>query len=75
VKPEGEEEQTGDGYGFGSHNYVCIMHTDADIDRTKAPVITPCLQATERSYQMARRLLDGVVPAQKRGVVHMWFAL
>ena len=64
---------TGD-FGFGARDYVPIMKTAADIERIQMPKITADPEASERHFQQVSELLGGVMPVQKRGVVHMWFA-
>ena len=66
--------QSAEGYGFGSRDYVPIMKTDGDIEEIQMPVITPDVEATERSYQMACDVLGDTMPVQKRGVRHVWCA-
>ena len=61
-------------YGFGSRDFIPIMRTDADIERIQMPRITADWDATERNYQMACELIGDVLPVEKRGVCHLWFA-
>jgi len=63
-----------EGYGFGSRGYTPVIRTDADVERIRFPVVTADRGATERNFQMACDLLGGVMPVEKRGVVHIWFA-
>jgi len=58
----------------GAKDYVPVIRTEADIEKIQTPTITPDWEATERNYQMACELFDGVLPVQKRGLVHLWCA-
>ena len=73
VEGEATRSKGGD-YGFGSHDYLPIMQTDADIERIRMPEITPDWDETERVYERTRDLVGDALPVQKRGVVHMWCA-
>jgi hypothetical protein len=66
--------KTQDGYGFGSRDYVPVISSEEDIELIQAPRVTADWAATERNYQMACDLLGGIMPVEKRGVCHIWFA-
>ncbi len=61
-------------FGRDCRDFVPVIKSEADIEKMQMPVITADWKATERNYQMACELLDGVMSVQKRGVPHMWFA-
>ena len=67
VRAEGE-------FGMGAQDYLPTIRTDADIEQIQLPQITPNWEATERNYQIACSLLGDVMPVEKQGVAHMWFA-
>ncbi len=60
--------------GFGALGYIPVIKTDADIERIQIPKVTADWEATERNYEMACTLIGDVMPVQKRGVCHIWFA-
>ena len=60
--------------GFGAYDYIPVMKTDADIERIQMPTITADWEATERNYEMTCSLIGDIMPVEKRGVCHIWFA-
>jgi hypothetical protein len=60
--------------GMGSHNFVSLINSEADIERIQLPRITADWEATERRYAMTCELLGAAMPVEKRGIVHLWTA-
>jgi len=60
--------------GFGAHDYIPIIKTEADIEKIQAPRVTPDWEATERNYDRTCGMIGDIMPVQKRGVDHIWCA-
>jgi hypothetical protein len=73
VEGERTDSEGGD-YGFGSHDYIPIMKTDADIERIQLPKVTADWEATDRLHSEVSELIGDVIPVEKQGVTHMWGA-
>lgn len=71
----GLEQQTrSSGMERGAVDFVPIITTLDDVDKIRTPEITPDWEATERDYVRLAETFDGVLPVEKRGVVHEWCA-
>lgn len=56
----------------GSMSFTPIIRTEADIERLRTPKVTMDWDATERNYQRMCEICDGLMPVEKRGLVHQW---
>jgi len=50
------------------------IRDEKDLQKIRMPVLTLDAEATERNFAALSDLLGDILPVQKRGVVHSWFA-
>ena len=58
--------------GVGSRQYLPMIHSEADVDKLRTPAVTVDWAETERRYQILCEIFDGILPVEKRGIVHQW---
>jgi hypothetical protein len=59
---------------LGAAAFKPILNGEKDVEKIQLPTIAPDWETTERTYQQACEILDGVLEVRKRGVAHMWSA-
>jgi len=58
----------------GSSQYLPIINSEADVDLLVTPEVTVDRDETERNYQKMCEIFGGILPVEKRGIVHQWCA-
>ena len=69
-----EQDIRSSGMEMGAVDFIPHITSMADVERISTPQITPDWEATARNYQRLAETFDGVLPVEKRGVVHEWCA-
>lgn len=59
----------------GARHFNPVIQTESDIEKLRKPQITIDWKTTERHYQKLCDLVGGILPVQKRGMTHCWFAI
>ncbi len=62
-------------HSFGAAHYEPVIRTEADIEKLHLPTTEVDWEQTERDYQRAAELYQGILPVRKRGMVGTWFAI
>ncbi|MHB9024090.1 MAG: hypothetical protein ACYC7E_07925 [Armatimonadota bacterium] len=60
---------------FGAAHYEPVIREEADIEKLHIPTTEVDWEQTERDYELACALYDGILPVRKRGVANFWFAI
>ncbi|HEY3416063.1 MAG TPA: hypothetical protein VGM23_04175, partial [Armatimonadota bacterium] len=60
---------------FGAAHYEPVIREEADIEKLHIPTTEVDWEQTERDYQRACELYQGILPVRKRGVTGFWFAI
>ncbi|NCO32891.1 MAG: hypothetical protein AUJ92_10885 [Armatimonadetes bacterium CG2_30_59_28] len=68
----GIEEEVVTPDGHGSAIWKTVIHSEEDADRISTPQVYVDWEATERNYQRLAEICDGIMPVEKRGIVHQW---
>jgi len=75
IHQEGELiAQSDDAGGIYSHGFTPQIKDEKDIARIKDPVVTHDEESSERNFQTLSGIFGDILPVQKRGFVHYWFA-
>jgi len=69
-----EISDVNDSSGERSRRFHDQIKTLDDVQKIKLPEVTHDEAATERGFAQLSELFDGIMPVQKRGTSHFWFA-
>ncbi len=69
-----EQHTRSSGMEMGAVDYIPTITALADLEKIRTPEITPDWGATERNYLWMAETFDGILPVEKRGVMHEWCA-
>lgn len=61
-------------HSFGAAHFEPVIVTEEDAAKLRIPEISVDWDQTERDYQRAAEVYDGIVPVKTRGMVGTWFA-
>ena len=67
-------ERTDPRSGVVSREFHQQIRDEKDLDKIRTPVVTHDAEATERSVQALAAAFGDILPVQKCGVTHSWFA-
>jgi hypothetical protein len=58
----------------GTTQFHSVIQSEADVDKLRTPEVWVDWEETERRFQAASEIFDGVMPVEKRGIVMQWMS-
>lgn len=62
-------------HSFGAAHFEPVIREEADIEKLQIPTVEVDWEQTERDYERAAEVYEGIVPVRTRGMVGTWFAI